>query len=129
MGQPIVFVSHFVVKEGQLDRLREFSTEAIRSLEAEKTRSTAQLAYLDEAGTTMSIVHVFADAETMDLHFEGADERSKVAYQFMDPAGWEIYGTPSDAALGMMRAAAAAAGVGLKVAPELVAGFLRERSA
>jgi hypothetical protein len=87
------------------------------------------LAYLDDTGTEVSFVHVFTDVDVMDLHFQGAEERSRAAYEFMDPAGWEIYGTPSDAALQMMRQAATSAGVALTVQSEYLGGFLRIQSA
>jgi len=129
LTEPIVFVSHFRVKEDKLDGLKQLSREALEMLEAEKPRTTAQLAYLDESGTNVSIVHVFADADTMDFHFQGAEERSRAAYEFMDPAGWEIYGTPSDAALQMMRQAATSADVALTVRSEYLGGFLRIQAA
>jgi hypothetical protein len=125
MTEPIVFVSHFRVKEGRLDGLKQRSEEVFEMLEAEKPRTTAQLAYLDDSGTDVSFVHVFADADVMDLHFQGAQERSRAAYEFMDPAGWEIYGTPSDAALQMMQQAATSAGVALTVRSDYLGGFLR----
>jgi quinol monooxygenase YgiN len=125
MTEPIVFVSHFIVKEDKLNELRQQFREVLEMLEAEKASTTAQLAYLDDTGTKLSIVHVFADADMMDIHFLGAQERSKAAYEFIDPAGWEIYGTASDAALQLMRQAATAAGVALTVQPEYFGGFLR----
>jgi quinol monooxygenase YgiN len=129
MTEPIVFVSHFRVKEDKLDGLKRSFREVLEMLEAEKHRTSAQLAYLDETGTRVSIVHVFADADTMDLHFQGAEERSRAAYEFMDPAGWEIFGTPSDAALQMLREAATSAAVALTVQSEYLGGFLRVQSA
>ena len=128
MTEPIVFVSHFRVKDDKLNDLKQQFREVLEMLEAEKTRTTAQLAYLDDTGTRLSIVHVFSDAYTMDVHFQGAEERSKAAYEFMDPAGWQIYGTPSDAALQMMRQAATSAGVALTVQPGYLGGFLRIES-
>jgi quinol monooxygenase YgiN len=129
MAEPIVFVSHFTVREGTLNELKQQFREVLEVLEAEKTRTTAQLAFLDETATKLSIVHVFADAESMDIHVQGAEERAKAAYEFMAPAGWEIYGTPSDAALQMMRQAATSAGVALTIQPEYMGGFLRVKSA
>jgi hypothetical protein len=61
----------------------------------------------------------------MDLHFEGADERAQAAYAFIEPLGWEVYGTPSDAALRSLREAARAAGVKLTARPAFLGGFLR----
>jgi quinol monooxygenase YgiN len=129
MPEPIVFVSHFRVKEGKLNELQHHSREILEMVEAEKVRTTAQLAYLDATGTKLSFVHVFTDADTMDLHFQGAEDRSRAAYEFMDPAGWEIYGAPSAAALQMMREAAKSASVPLTVETEYLGGFLRTESA
>lgn len=85
--------------------MKERSREVL-TLEAEKPRSTARLAYLNDAGTEISSVHVFTDADVMDMHFQGAEERARAAYEFINPDGWEIYGTSRDAALQMMRQAA-----------------------
>ena len=125
MNEPIIFISHFTVKEGRLDELKALFGEVLRMLEGEKPRTTAQLAYVNDTGTRLTVVHVFSGPDAMDLHFQGADERSQAAYQFMDPAGWEIYGTPSDTALQMMQQAATSAAVALEVEPDYLGGFLR----
>ncbi len=125
MSEPIVFISHFTIKEGKLEQLRELSRQIQAALQAEKPRTAAYLFYLDGEGRDLSIVHVFPDAEAMDVHFEGADERSSAAYEFMAPAGWEIYGAPSRNALAAMKEAASRAGVGLKLEPQMMGGFLR----
>jgi len=127
MNEPIVFISHFRIKADQLDAFRTYFREGATGLQAEKPRTVAFLAYADEAGTRVSIVHVFPDADAMDLHVEGAAERARAAYEFMEPDGWEIYGAPSEAALGMMRAGALAAGVTFNVQPGQIGGFLRDR--
>jgi hypothetical protein len=61
----------------------------------------------------------------MDLHFEGADQRAQAAYQLVEPAGWELYGRPSEDATEVLRRAAEGAGVTLTWQPDLIAGFLR----
>jgi hypothetical protein len=129
MTEPIVFISHFKIKEGALDAYRQMQHEAVRALEADKPRTLAMLPYLDADGTRLTIVHLFADAESMDLHFVGAAERSAAAYEVLVPDGWEIYGTPSDQALDTMRNAAVASGVSLTLQPDYVGGFLRQASA
>ena len=126
MDQPIVFVSHWGVKPGALDRLRQMSEQVAWRLRAEKPRTLSWLAYLDESGTSISFIHVFADSEAMDLHMEGVWDRAKASSDFMEPRGWEIYGAPSESALDQMRGFAAASGVTLRLEPDLVAGgFLR----
>lgn len=128
MSEPIVFISHLRVKEGKLDAYRHLQRDAARRLQAEKPRTLVFLTYLNAEGTQMTAVHVFADAESMDLHFQGSEERSKTAYEVLEPEGWEIYGSPSDAALETMQQAAASSGVTLTVQAEHVAGFLRPTS-
>lgn len=125
MSEPVVFISYFTIKEGKLDALKQLSEEIRAGLHEEKPRTVAYLMYLDDEGTEMTVVHCFPDADAMDLHFEGSDERSAAAHELMAPRGWEIYGKPNDGALEMMRHAAAAAGVSLTVKAEYVGGFLR----
>ena len=129
MSDPVVFISHFRIKAGALDAVRRMSAEIPRRLEAEKPRTAVFLSFLDEQGTEVSFVHAFADSEAMDLHFEGADERSQAVYALIEPMGWEFYGSPSPAALGSMRQAAASSGGTLSLQPEYLAGFLRSASA
>ena len=75
MSDPIVFISHFQIREGALDAYRQLQMEScVRDLEAAKPRTQVFLTYVDTAGSQMTAVHVFADAESMDLHFEGSDE-------------------------------------------------------
>ena len=129
MPEPVVFISHFRVKEGKLDDLKRLAGEVEQSLREDKPRTAAWLIYLDEDGGKVSFVHCFPDAGAMDLHFEGSDERTAAVYEFVEPAGFEIYGTPSDQAMATMQQAAAGSGVALTVLPEHVGGFLRTQSA
>jgi hypothetical protein len=69
----------------------------------------------------VSIVHVFADAEAMDLHMEGASDRSRSAMDFLEPIGFELYGQPTEgfkAAMGDMASL-------LRIEPTHMAGFDR----
>jgi len=128
MSEPVVFISHFKVKDGKVDELRRLAGEVERSLREDKPRTAAWLVYLDEDGMRVSFVHCFPDADSMDLHFEGSDERSAAVYEFVEPDGFEIYGRPSDQALETMGQAAAGAGVSLSVQPGYLGGFMRLQS-
>lgn len=125
MSEPIAFVSHFRVREGRLEEFRSSFGGGATQLQVAKPRTVAFLGYVDEAGARATIVHLFPDAEAMDLHFEGAAERSSAADELIEPDGWEIYGTPSTSAVEMMEQSAAAAGVTLTVQPSSLGGFLR----
>jgi quinol monooxygenase YgiN len=124
-SEPIVFVSHFRVKDGTGAGFQETVRKVVAQMRAEKLRTLAFLIYLDENGRTASIVHVFADAHSMDLHFAGAEQRSSAAYEHIVPTGWEIYGRPSDGVVETMRREAASAEVKLILQHEFQAGFLR----
>ncbi len=113
------------MKEGRLEGLRELARSVTRGIENERPRTLAYLGYLGDGGTTATFVHVFGDAESMNAHFEGSGERSTLAYEVMDPAGWEIYGAPDEATVESMKQAASSAGVALTVEPNFLAGFLR----
>ena len=123
--KPIVFISHFTVKAGHGDALRQMWDSVSADLEATRPRTAAYLAFLDETGDRFSIVHVFPDADAMAAHALGAGERSRAGYEHFTPAGWEIYGRPHEAELEMMRQAAKAARVDLSVEPDALGGFLR----
>jgi hypothetical protein len=125
MSEPVFFISHFAIKEGALDELRRMSGDAAERLREAKPRTVLFLSYLDEEAGRISFLHAFPDADAMDRHFEGADERAAAAYELIEPRGWEFYGRPSEQAMEGMRATAARFGVPLTVEPEFNAGFLR----
>ena len=125
MPEPVVFLSHFVIKEGSLDALRHLARVVAGDLQTEKPRTLLFLSYIDADGGVISFLHAFADAEAMDLHVEGAEERSRAAFEHVEPLGWEVYGRPSDVALQNLREVAAASGAALAVHPDYAAGFLR----
>lgn len=125
MSEPIAFVSHFTVKPGKSEDLRRLAVVASKQLEADKPRTLVFLAFFNDDETRVSFLHVFADPESMDVHFEGSDERSQAAYEYVDPVGWEFYGRPSQQALETMEQAAVSSGATLTVEPDYLGGFLR----
>ena len=125
MPEPIVFISHFRIKEGSREAYEELAREVTPKLEAEKPSTLVFLTYENEPGDRLSIVHAFADSDGMSRHFGGAAERGAAAMQFLEPAGWDIYGQPDPAVLDQMSQLAARANVPLTVEPRYVRGFLR----
>jgi len=125
MSEPIVFISHSTVKEGRLEDLKDFLRAGATVLEAEKPGTVAFLAYANEEGSQLSIVHVFPDADAMDLHLQGVDERAGAADEFIQTQGYEIYGAPSETVLETMRRFASTEGVSLTVRPDKAGGYLR----
>jgi quinol monooxygenase YgiN len=87
MSEPIVVIGRFTVKPGKLDDFKQFARELSRSFEAEKPRTEVFVMYLDEDGTEGTSVHVFPDAEAMDLHAEGGEELAPAAYELLEMRG------------------------------------------
>jgi hypothetical protein len=125
MSGPIFFLSHFRIKEGSFDAVRQMSSDVSARLRTEKPRTVLFLSYASADGGTISFLHAFADEEAMDLHNVGSADRSRAAYGHVEPLGWELYGKPSAAALETLRQAAVSSGVPLALHPEYLAGFLR----
>ena len=96
MSAPIVFISQNRVIEGQLDSLKEYYRQVAEMTEANKPGTLAHMAYLNEEGTEMSIVHLFPDAAAMERHMVGVDELARKARDFMESVRLEIYGAPSE---------------------------------
>ena len=127
MSEPIVFISNQRIKEGKLDEYTQAYRQVAELTEANKPGTVAHLAYVNEDGTEMSIVHVFPDAESMELHMQGVDELAKKAFEFMEIASLEIYGKPSDTVLEAMKKIVGS-GVTLNIKPQPVGGYIRFKS-
>jgi hypothetical protein len=127
MSEPIVFISHHKMKEGKLDGFQKLNQEGFQLIREQKPDTVVFLAYAGEDGGEVSFVHVFPDAEAMDIHFQGAEERSKRAYEFMEPKSMEIYGLPNDGVLEMMKQIAES-GVSVSIDTDHLGGFLRLKS-
>jgi hypothetical protein len=128
MSEPVVFISHFAIKEGALDDLTRMSADSVARIRDEKPGTVLFLSYLDEGGQRISFLHAFPDADALDRHVEGADQRAAAADVFLEPRGWEFYGRPSERVMETMRATAARFDVPLVVDPRFNAGFLRLQS-
>lgn len=127
MSQPIVFISHHKIKEGKLEALREYSPHTTQLIYEQKPDTVVFLAYASEDGSKVSFFHVFPDAEAMEVHFQGAEERSKKAYEFIQPQSMEIYGSPSGLVLESMEKIAES-GVEVRIDTDYLGGFLRLKS-
>jgi len=104
MSGPIVFISHFKVKEGKLEGLKQHAQMMIEFINAGKPGTVAFLQYLNEEETELSIVHVFPDADAFDQHSVGVVERARAGFEFIEPISRELYGMPNEKTLAMMTA-------------------------
>jgi hypothetical protein len=124
MSEPIVFISRNKVKEGKIDEFRKHYRDSIPPIVADKPGTLAQLTYENEEASEVTIVRLFPSADALDLQIQGADERSKKTYQFIEPISIEIFGIPNPATLEMMKKIAGS-GVIVRISPNYLGGFIR----
>jgi hypothetical protein len=124
MANPITFISRNRVKSGMIEQFIKHYGRSIPPIEANKPGTLLQVAYMNEDATEVTIVRIFPDADALNAQLQGADQRSKVAYEFIEPASIEIYGTPSDLTLETMRRIAGS-GIDVSVFPQFIGGFIR----
>jgi quinol monooxygenase YgiN len=127
MSEPIVFIGHHRVKEGKLEAFKQYFRQSVESTQADKPGTLVDLLYASEDGDEVTIIHLFANADAMDLFLQGVGKRAGGANELIERKSLEIYGTPSDEALESMRKAAGS-GVVLSVNPQHLGGFARLES-
>jgi hypothetical protein len=124
MSEPIIFISHQRVKEGKLEGNKQYYRQVAEQAKANKPGTIAHLAYLNEEGSEQSIIHIFPDAESMELHMIGVDELAKKAYEYVEILSFEIYGKPADTVLErMMQIVGTSIAVNIK--PQRIGGYIR----
>jgi hypothetical protein len=124
MSEQIVFISRNKIKEGKTDEFRKHYQDSIQPIFDGKPATLAQLAYEDEKATEFTIIRIFPSADALDLQIQGADERSKKTYTFIEPISIEIFGTPNPATLEMMKKIAGS-DITVKISPNYMGGFIR----
>jgi hypothetical protein len=126
MAEPIIFISRNRVKVGMLDAFKKHYQDSIPLIESSKPGTLIQFAYINEFATQVDIVRVFPDAQALDLQLQGADDRSKITYQFIEPTSVEIYGQPGEFAIQMMKKVAGS-GITVSIFPQFIGGFMRPK--
>lgn len=127
MSGPLIFISHSKVKPGKLQAYQAQAADATDLVESEEPRMIAFNFYASEDGADVSTVQIHPDAESLDLHlrifFEKLQEQ---AFATLDSYEIDVYGTPSDAALEMLKQMPSQLlGLRVRVLPEHQGGFLR----
>lgn len=114
-SEPIVYIDHSEIREGALDELKAGVQRLVDFIEAREPQLISYGFYLDESAGKMTVVAVHPDSASLELHMDiGGTEFRKLAH-LLTLTGIECYGRPSEAALEMMRAKAAALGDGRAV--------------
>ncbi len=126
MTNPIVFIIRHRVKKGMIEAFRNHYQNSIPLTKTSKPSTMIQLAYINEDATEVDVIRIFPNAEGLDLQLQGADQRTKTTYQFIEPTSIEIYGTPNPIVIEMIKKVAGS-GIEVSVKPQFIGGFIRNR--
>jgi hypothetical protein len=106
---------------------RKYYGDSVPITQANKPNTLVQLAYENQDATQVTIVRVLPGADALDQQLQGADERSKKTYEFIEPVSVEIFGAPSKFALAMMKKIAGT-GIAVSIHPQFIGGLMRLKS-
>ena len=118
MSGPFIFIATNRLKPGKLDEEKARVPGLVEFIEANEPRLIAFNEYANEDGTEVAVVQIHPDAASMAVHMEIIAGRAASAYaETVDATtGIQVFGTPSDAVVEMLRRQAGA-GVPLSVKP------------
>jgi hypothetical protein len=128
VSEPFIFIGTHRLKAGKLEAFKKSCVGLAEFVESNEPRMIAFNVYASEDGTEVSIVQVHPDADSMLFHMRLLREHITSAYEeegSLDATtSVQIYGTPSEAVLEMIKGFNAE-GVPLIVKPHPLGGFTR----
>jgi len=126
MTGPFIFIATNRLKEGKLEAERQRVPGLADFIEANEPRLLAFNEYASEDGSDVAVVQVHPDAESFEFHMGVVRERAASAYgeTLEATTSVQIFGTPNDVILEMLRRTAGS-GVQYTVRPYHLGGFTR----
>jgi hypothetical protein len=126
VSRPFIFIATNRLKPGKLADERKRVPGLVEFVEANEPRLIAFNEYANDDGSEVAVVQVHSDADSMAFHMEVIAERAAAAYaETLDATtSIQVFGTPSNAILEMLKRQAGA-GVPLTVKPCHLGGFTR----
>ena len=103
MSGSLVYIDVSEVKEGSLDRLEGTIEELAGFIEANVPDVLAYNVFLSEDGTQMTVVHVHAEAESLERHLITAGPVFRKFSDLLTLRSIRVYGEPSERAVELLR--------------------------
>lgn len=126
MTAPFIFIGTHTIKEGVLEEFKAYSRDFVKFVEANEPRLIGFYAYVNDEGTQLTMVQVHPDAESMEFHMQTVSKHIGESFaRFLGKTERiDVYGTPSDGVVQMIKQLAGA-GVPLTVNADYLGGFAR----
>ncbi|MEW2412974.1 hypothetical protein AB0953_04490 [Streptomyces sp. NPDC046866] len=126
MAEPIHYVDRSDILEGKAAQVRRLMHGLAAFVEAHEPRLQAYGCYIDESASTMSVVAVHPDTESMEFHMQIGGPRFREFAPFIRLRSIDVYGSPGPAAVRALRAKAEMLGGATVTVHALQAGFTRQ---
>ena len=125
MPQPLVYVDTSDVRDGALEELKGAIRDLAAFVEANEPGLISYSVYFSDDEREMSVVHVHADAASLDYHMNVAGPRFARFADLVALRSIQVYGNPSEWALSQLRDKVRLLGAGEVVVHAPHAGFNR----
>lgn len=123
MYHPIIIIDCSKVRQGKLEDVKAGMNELVEFAKANEPRMIAYNVYLSEDNTHVTVFQVHPDSASAEFHMEVARALFRKFVEFIDLAGIDVYGTPSQNLLDRLQQKAEMLGSGTVRVHELLAGF------
>lgn len=104
MTQPLVYVDASDVRDGALPELKLAMRELSDFVERNEPRLISYAVYFSEDERRMAVVHIHADAASLDYHFDVAGSRFAAVADLVSLSSIKVFGRPSESARGLLKA-------------------------
>jgi hypothetical protein len=125
MPGPIVFVDSSEIHHGRLEELRAAVRELAAFVEANEPDPVSYQVYFSDDGRRMTVVQVHPDSTSMERHMEIAAPIFARFADLLTLRTVDVYGSPSDAVLDLLRSKAELLGTATVAVHDLQSGFAR----
>jgi hypothetical protein len=121
----IFYVDKSEVRPGALEALKPAIEELAGFVEANVPPVLAYNVYLDDAGSTMTVIHLHRDSASLEYHLEVGGPAFRKLADLVTLRSIEVYGDPSETAIERLNDKARMLGGGTVTVHERRAGFVR----
>jgi len=125
MTDPIYYVDRSDILEGSLEEVREGMRDLAAFVEEREPQLIAYHCCIDEAESTMSVLAVHPDSDSMELHMTLGGPKFKAFAPLIRLRAIDVYGRPTPAVVERLHQKAEMLGGGTVTLHTLEAGFTR----
>jgi quinol monooxygenase YgiN len=125
MSWPLVYIDTSDVRKGALDELKIAIRKLVEFVDANERQILAYNVYLSDDGSEMTVLHVHADAASLEYHMDVAGPEFRRFADLITLSSIRVYGEPSDKALRQLHDKARLLGCDDVVVQGIQAGLAR----